>query len=196
MDYKVNLPEGESGTWKVERFEVSESDAQIHNIRAAFNPAGGGIKPGTYTQLTRNGTVVMSDTPSEIQDHLRFIDRAKGRVLITGLGLGEVTHVTVIEKSPDVIRLVAPTLLERFGGRLEIIEADAYTWKPPKGARWDYAWHDVWDNICTDNLPLMAKMHRHYGRRCGFQDSWRKGTLKRIRREEKKEERRRSFWGF
>lgn len=105
--YKVEISEGQSGPWQIEKFEVSVADAKLHNLRCMFNCHGdSGIEPGTYTRLTWKGSVIMSDTPSEIRDHMEFIYEAKGRILITGLGIGMVTaavcakdnveHVTVL----------------------------------------------------------------------------------------------------
>src|SRR6185369_8969082 len=81
------------------------------------------------------GAVVMEDTPFELRTHLGFVMRAHGRVLITGLGLGcvirgllenpKVEHVTCIENSKDVLKLVAPYMPTE---RLEIVEADALEW--------------------------------------------------------------------
>lgn len=124
----------------------------------------------------------MTDTPMEISDHLSFVYRAKGHVLINGLGLGvcvqgaldkpEVTKATVVEISPDVIALVADHYRERYGERFEVIQADAFTWTPPPRVRYGACWHDVWMNLCGDNLPQMKQLHRKYGRKCDWQGSW------------------------
>ncbi len=45
--------------------------------------------PGKYRRLSNNGEVVMSNTPMEINTCMEFIERATGRVLINGLGLGD-----------------------------------------------------------------------------------------------------------
>ena len=179
--YKVSVPEGESGLWKVEQFTVSKEDASFERMRSLFR-GGRYVPEGTYTRLTRGGRVIMSDTPDEIRDHSYIIRNAKGHVLINGLGIGmvlqaclekpRVTKVTVIEKSPDVIDLVAPHYRERYGDKVEIIQADAFEWKPPKDVRYGAVWHDIWDNICGDNLPEMHKLHRKYGRRTDWQGSW------------------------
>lgn len=184
--YKVSVPEGRSGNWSIERFTVTEDKARFHQLQSLF--AGrGGVKAGTYTGLYRDGYVIMSDTPDEIRDHIQFIHRATGNVLINGLGLGmclqavakkpEVTHVTVIEQSEDVINLVSQHYLTMFPGKIIIVHADAYTYQPPKGMRYDTVWHDIWDDICLDNLPEMEKLHRKYGRRCDWQGSWCKEYL-------------------
>jgi len=185
--YVVDVPEGQSGSYRIERFEVTDEDAKRERFRSiiAFGARRISVPPGQYTRLINTATfdrLVMSDTPAEIGDHLGAINRAKGQVLINGLGLGlvvqavlqkpEVEHVTVIEISPDVIALVGDHYQERFGDRLEIIEADALAWQPPKGMRYDVVWHDIWDNICSDNLPEMHKLHRKYGRRADWQGSW------------------------
>jgi len=206
--YKVDVPEGTSGSWAIKRFEVSRSHADVFNLRAILNNERGRyVCPGAYTKLTRNGTVIMSDTPSEIEDHLGFIRHARetgGRILVHGLGLGmcvnavlgspKVEHVLVIEKSPDVIALVAPHYRDKFGDRLEIRQGDAYTWKPEKGAGWSCAWHDIWDDLCTSNLEEMTRLHRRFGRRVDWQDSWGKSLLQSRRSREKKEERRSGWW--
>jgi len=143
----------------------------------------GHIQPGTYTELRRGSTLVMSDTPSEIRDHMDFVRCARGNVLVTGLGLGIVTnalalkdcvdHVTVIEKSADVIKLVGPFFKDN--PKVTLINADAYTWRPAKGTpKFDAAWHDIWDTICESNRKLMTKLRRRYCRwvEAGMQQCW------------------------
>lgn len=193
MKIDVTVPDGKSGEWSVETFTVSEKQAEFEIIRSMFSFSGRGrrVPAGTYKRLMRSGTVVMSNTPNEIHDHILFICKAKnGRnILINGLGLGvslkaildsdKVESVTIIEKSPDVINLVAPSFLE--DKRVTIICADALEWKPPKGQRYDAVWHDIWDDICSDNLPEMEKLHRRYGRKTYWQGSWGKALCARNR---------------
>ena len=84
----------------------------------------------------------------------------------------EVEEVTVIEISPEVIKLVGTTLLKLYSKKLIIIQADALTWDPPKGVRYNAVWHDIWPTICADNWESMKRLHRRYGRKCDWQDSW------------------------
>ena len=142
------------------------------------------METGTYTKLMRNKTIIMSDTPAEIIDHSYFVYKAKGNVLINGLGLGwviealfrkeEVENITVIEKSQDVINLVGKHYIDKCPENkiLTIIHADALIWKAPKGIKFDAVWHDIWDYICSDNLEDMKKLHRKYGKRTKWQGSW------------------------
>lgn len=186
----VDLPSGEKGKWKIEKFEVTKKQADLENLRASIGTSSRRIHPGIYTRLMRNGQVVMSDTPEEKRDHLQFVAKAHGHVLINGLGLGmcvvaclrkkEVTRVTVVELDQDVIDLVAPTLFARWGGdsgnlsdaRLQIIKDDCLTRKWDREEWWHCVWHDIWDNICGDNWESMKLLHRKFGHKCGMQDSW------------------------
>ena len=174
---KVNLPEGRKGPWQIER--VTIEDNPILRIRERL------FKPGTYTHLRHDHRgLVMSDTPAERYDHYRFIQIAQGRVLISGLGLGmcvgallrkgEVTSVTVLEIDPDVIALVAPHYED---DRLTVIETDALEYKPPKGSRFNYVWHDIWDSICLDNRPQMTKLNRRWTRYADWYGCWSQNLL-------------------
>lgn len=172
---KVDVPEGVSGPWTVERFEVSDQDARFSRLRAACGHGRELVRAGSYTRLMRDLTVVMSDTQTEIRDHVAPVYNATGCVLLAGLGLGvvldailckpEVDHVTVVEKSADVIVLIGPHYQERFGDRLTIVNADVFEFKPEKGKHWDVAWFDIWDEICSDNLPEITNLKRLYPRR-------------------------------
>lgn len=181
---KVDVPEGAAGKWSVERFTVSKEEARFANLRSMFSPGGAAraILPGTYTKLSYRDSIVMSDTPAEMRDHVSPVIEAKGHCLVNGLGIGmvanamllkkEVTKVTVVEIDSDVINLVAPHYLEKFPDRFEFVQADALTWKPPKGIRYGAVWHDIWPNICSDNLESMKVLHKKYGRRTDWQGSW------------------------
>lgn len=184
-NYKVNIPVGKSGVWRVEKFSVTPKDEKLERLRAMFSSSSRGrfVPAGKYTRLMRNSTCVMSDTPNEIEDIRVPIMRANGNILINGLGLGvllgavlvkpEVNHVTVIELNKDVIELVGRHYEKFYGNRrLKIINADALEYKPAKAEIYTVVWHDIWDNICADNLPQIKTLHRKYGRHCDWQGSW------------------------
>lgn len=190
---KVRLPEGSSRAWRVERFTVSQE--QHAAMRAsAFVVCIQGVPryywhdaprtpPGTYTRLLRNGQVIMADTPSEMADHVAFVRAARGRVLISGLGLGaalqaclrkpEVEHVTVVELSADVITLVGAHYLRRYSEeRLTIVHANALNYHPRPGEHFEAVWHDIWDDIDPRNLPQMRMLQQAYAGHCDWQESW------------------------
>lgn len=185
----VDVPEGTEGIWRVERFTVTEDDVKLHNLRCVFQPGMGRrtMSAGTYTKLMRGGCLIMSDTDAEKHDHYWAVREAKGIILLNGLGIGmvlnacllkpEVERAIVVEKSPEVITLCGEHYRRKFGERVEIVEADAMTYVPPKGIRFGAVWHDIWDNICSDNIPEMTKLHRRYGRKTDWQGSWCKEML-------------------
>ena len=180
MNIEINVPDGKSGEWEVSEFAVSNDNAKFFNLREMIHGSHRTIEPGTYKKLTQNNYIIMSNTPAEIEDLTHFINLASGSILINGLGLGvalsailkkdTVSNVTIVEKSKNVIDLVAPTYLQ--DKRVEIINENAFEFKPPKSKRYDFVWHDIWDDICADNLPEMTKLHRKYARKTSWQDSW------------------------
>jgi hypothetical protein len=183
----VNIPIGEKGDWKI--LKRSFTGNELHNIinRIKHNRY---IPEGEYTFLEYHNETMMSDTPDEKTDHRYFVQKAKGNVLIAGLGLGmvlqavalkpEVDYVTVIEISQDLIDLVGPYYLnnELYRYKINIICADIFEWKPSKNIYYDVAWYDIWKDICEDNLIDMIKLHRKFGKKVDWQDSWQKSYLK------------------
>lgn len=190
---KVLIPEGRSGDVAVERFEVREDMGMLRMMMFRST------EPGEYTKITRNGHLWMSDTRAEYLDAARFIGTAKalgGRVLVNGLGLGmvvgcllecpDIEHIDVVEIDDDVINLVAPSFED---GRVTIHHADAYEMKWPRGTCWQSAWHDIWDNMCTDDLRGHARLNRKYGGRVEYQECWAHDLLLEHRRREQGYER-------
>lgn len=175
---QVSIAEGERGRWSVSRFTVSEQEAKFTALRAVMKGRGY-VPAGSYTQLKRGPVIVMSDTPDEMRDHRWAVHKARGHVLINGLGIGmvltnvlqkpEVTAVTVVELDADVIALVGPNYSDP---RVNIVHASAFDYAPPKGVRYGAVWHDIWDNICGDNLSEMTRLKRKYGRRADWQGCW------------------------
>jgi spermidine synthase len=181
-EYKCSIPEGELNNWKVEKFTVSEQDEKLEIMRSMFSSRRRYTPQGSYTRLMRGMTCVMSDTPDEMRDQRFAVLEAKNHVLINGLGLGciaelcllkpEVSFVTVVEISEDVINLVGNYLKEKYPDKLDIVLADAMQFKIKRGVKFGMVWHDIWDNICSDNLPEMKILHRRYGRYAEWQGSW------------------------
>ncbi|PSW30847.1 hypothetical protein C9J21_18340 [Photobacterium phosphoreum] len=128
--------------------------------------------------LSRDGTVVMSLTPMELESHLIPYNEAKGNVVIAGLGLAMITinllskrtvkKITVLEIDDTVISLYPEILADKDkqlwidnidSGRLQIIKQDCTQIIPndikTKIGRVDYMWVDTWDVIGSDSsLPI------------------------------------------
>lgn len=182
--FRSALPEGRSGKWELSRFTVRELDG--YDPRTDPRPDFAKRRPGTYTQLERGTTVFMTDLYDEWWTQRVAIEEAcrrGGHVLITGLGLGmvvesmlrapgsRVERVTVVERSPDVIRLVAPHLERLFGDRLRVVRADAFAWETDD--RFTVAWHDVWPSPYGDEVRAqMARLEERFRDRCAWQGCW------------------------
>lgn len=161
------IPEGESGLWYVVKVEVPRALEAPKQGRMVTIPAGRYTELFRWTDSTLHlvGELVMTDKPDELCTHLDFMLRAWGRVLVTGLGLGccvrgllanpNVEHVTVIENSPDVLRLVAPHMPK---DRVTIIEAEAVAWTKAHGhgGGFDCAWHDLWTDTDAGERHLQV----------------------------------------
>lgn len=182
--YKVDVPEGVSGDWRVERFTVTPEAASADLLRSLFSGGRRHTPAGDYTALKHRDAIIMSDTPDEIRDHDDVIREAYGDVLVTGLGIGmmlnalllkpEVAHVFVVEKSSDVIALVEPHWRARHGARFTVLHGDALIDQFPvlKGRRFGVVWHDIWPTICTDNLSEISRLKRKFGRSANWQGAW------------------------
>lgn len=189
---KCRIPAGKIGEAKVAKFRITKDRSRFYNMQQLFSGGGGReVYPGHYSRLVVGRTLMMSDTDAERREHIEAVQNAKGSVLITGLGLGmvtqaclkrpEVTDVTVIEKSADVIALVRPHLPKK---RLTVIHDDAFTWKPVNGEKWGMVWHDIWPDVCADNLPEMGKLCRKFARRADWQSCWNYAWTKRLKQQE------------
>jgi hypothetical protein len=88
MRIEIDVPDGISGDYRVETFVVSKDDSMFTGLRAMTNGGRGYVPAGNYKRLYKKGTLVMSNTPDEINDFLQFLWKAEGSILINGLGLG------------------------------------------------------------------------------------------------------------
>ena len=183
---RSEVPAGRSGAWLVEKFEIEDdgrSDSQESPV-----PDCARLRAGQYTRLRCGPTVFMTDLYDEWWTQRSAIDEARrrgGRVLITGLGLGlvieailrpgesRVDEVVVVERSPDVIRLVAPFLERRYGDQITVHEADAFHWQPGPGERFQVVWHDIWPNPwAPEAMEETVQLEARFGPFADWQGSW------------------------
>tara|TARA_R110000751_G_scaffold109345_7_gene206454 strand:- start:8422 stop:8985 length:564 start_codon:yes stop_codon:yes gene_type:complete len=180
---KVNIPEGMSNLNGNCAYNICHyTDATTSKQWQSYL----GMKKEShseYTVLTKFGCVmpIMQDSEAEYKEHQWLWDNATGDVLIGGLGIGfvhqtlmdnpDVTSVTIIEKSQDVIDLVWEHCVK--DDTFTLIKADIETWVPPEDSSWDVAWFDTW---IYDN-PLSMKeyknlMHERYSTYITIIGSW------------------------
>ncbi len=186
--WKSDVPEGRSGDWIVERFELPPIDlAQVDLSISPDIPEWALHRDGTYTKLAHGSTDFMSDLYEEWWSQRVAVEEGMargGQILISGLGLGmivecllrpedsPVERVTVIEKSKDVIALVADHMDERYGGRLRIINADVFDWDPEHGQRFTVGWHDIWPNPDENYRHEMVQLRDKFAPHCDWQGFW------------------------
>ncbi len=196
-----SIPKGSRGLWVVRKFSTAKELVLPHEGRLRIIPAGNYTQLWCYTEETlhRLGVMVMNDGPDELNTHLNFMLRARGTVLIAGLGLGcclrgalanpAVGRVTVVERDPSVIELVWPHIAQKE--RITLIQADAIEWAKNSRRRFDTAWYDLWDNpdLKDEKLPLLhSKLLLHLHGRVKAHGAWAfprdaKKAWNRIRRE-------------
>ena len=185
----------------MKKYILTEQQVEFAKLRASFRGEYLevlGLKPGEYIKLIHNGNLVMSNTPMEICTQKEMVDKANGDVLIAGLGLGllllyiqnnpDITSIMVIEKYGEVIELVAPQL--PLDDKVDIVNADIFSWLPPEGTKYDTIYFDIWNNICGDNYPESKVLHKRFRKYFNYQntnrymDSWRRDDVRRLHRED------------
>lgn len=170
----------EFGLWTIERRAAPESEPHGAMFRALVgSPVQTAL--GRITEATMHqppGEIVMEDSTQELSRHLPIWLAARGRLLVTGLGLGcvvrgllaspQVEHIDVIELDRDILRIVGAEF-EREP-RVSLHLGNALTCKMP-GRHWDFAWHDCWCEGSGLQL-LHLKLIARYRKRCARQGAW------------------------
>jgi len=164
-----------------DRMSQSDQDLQNDYTLTFSDPE----LPGVYTALRhKHRGVVMVDAPWEYQTQLGIVQMMKGRVLIGGLGVGQIidmivenenvyqniSEIVVLESEQDVIDLVAKKY--KSVAKLKIILDDAKTCDPKKYGFFDVAWFDIWDtNECTTIFSRIEVLTR-WSPYCELIDAW------------------------
>lgn len=205
------VPVGSVGSARVTHEEVSDHAAMMAALR------GNLLSPGVVTCLYVGGRLWMSDGDNEHRTNIGFSVSANGDVLIAGLGIGyilraivdekdsvnevawdrmlrgkrpKVRSITVVERSQDVIDLIAPLF-----PTVNVICADIFEWRPEKGVKYDTIYFDIWPDMCVDNLKGMATLHRRFGGSLNRANSyaWMESWGRDVLRVQKRKEARRGY---
>ena len=175
----------EFGLWNIQRIRaaqaVSQYESSLSRQCVGFDD---------YTLLRRvtgstvhiDGEVVMEDSRQELQKHLPIWMAARGRVLVTGLGLGcvvrgllasdRVDHITVIEKCPYIVERIGAEFWSH--PRVSLYLEDALHWNAGS-ERFDFAWHDLWTDQDAGEPHLQnihAKLFIRYRKTARVQGAW------------------------
>ena len=139
-----------------------------------------------YLFLSHKGLqkTMMSNHESETITNQKFIDSAKGDVLIFGLGLGliifpllkeiGINKITIIELDKGLIDMVSPII--RFQDpvrKVKIINADSFSWETQE--KFDTIYFDIWETIDEKAYIEMEILEKRYQKNLkeeGWIDSW------------------------
>ncbi len=125
----------------------------------------------SYLALTEGSNIWMSLNPNEIETMKPYINKAKGNVLVLGLGMGYVPFmlslkncvksITIIEKDQEIINLFNELIYPSFANKekIKIIKGDAieFARKSQKEGTYDYTFADLWHDP-EDGLPLFVAL--------------------------------------
>lgn len=169
------------GLWQIERRSprvVTGKEVSLPRELVGFDDYTLLRRFCTRTMHLEHQEVVMEDSIIELMRHLPIWLAARGRVLVTGLGLGcvvralmikpEVEHIDVVEIDGQIIDKIGPTLIDP---RVRIIEGDALK-VDLSGERYDYAWHDLWTDGPQHLQILHVRLYEKFRRQCGHQGAW------------------------
>lgn len=125
--------------------------------------------PLPYLAISKNKTIWMSITPSEIDSMEKEIKEAKGKVITFGLGLGyyaymvslknDVESVTIVDNDDDIIDLFLTYILPQFEfkNKIHVVKSDAFKFLTNSLQEYDYAYFDLWHSP-TDGLMMYLKI--------------------------------------
>jgi hypothetical protein len=185
-EYLADIPSGNSGVWTVDSKMADQEEAALHNLRQKMSEQRRFVEPGVIKRLMCNNNIVMSNSLSELVDHDELMIKARGNILITGLGLGiiafmlsrnpKVHSIMIIEQSSDVIKLIFPTLKKWAGCAIQVKQGNAFDYyKLLKTEKFfNYGWHDIWPTLGNENLPEMDDLEKKYKPFCKHQLFWAK----------------------
>ena len=177
-DFKTDLwlpryGPGTAGAWSLRQFPMFSTRGywgDLYNVRGCLMLYG---PPGQNNELTS----WMSISPLEIESQEAGIRAACGHAVVVGLGMGwlaanvalnpEVQAVTIVESDPQVIAFasahgVFAQLPENARGKIDIVQADAFEWKPRAAA--DCLLVDIWPALLdTRKLDDARRIQRNVG---------------------------------
>lgn len=150
---------------------VIAADMILANDFREIPPLGFFTEDFRFPAVLEGGNEWMTLTPVDLDTCEEAIAAAHGKVVTYGLGLGyyaymvsrkpEVESISVVERSPDVIKLFKEYILPQFdhGEKVRIIEADAFEYAEHEAPKENYAlaFVDTWRDA-SDGQPMYQRM--------------------------------------
>ena len=153
-----------SGRWELTTMKLAPCEAFVCRDfvvteRGELIPQlGFFMREFSYPAVLEDGREWMTLMPNETVTTLPAVNKAHGRVLTYGLGLGyfaymcsikeSVDKVTVVERSPEAVELFRSVILPQFShpDKIELVIADAveFAEKHAPSAGYDFIFADIW----------------------------------------------------
>ena len=175
----ISIPNVKEGRWELKRESypayrgVIADDMIITDSFREIPPLGFFKEEFEFPAVLEDGNEWMTLTPVDLDTSDEAIERAHGKVVTFGLGLGyyaymvsekeSVDSITVVEKSRDVISLFEKYVLPQFSHpeKVRVVNADAFEYAervmPTEG--FDVAFVDTWRDA-SDGAPMYERMKR------------------------------------
>lgn len=173
----IRLDNVKDGGWEIRNESYAPyrgvicHDMQIFDDYRELPPLGFFTEEFHFPAILEGGNEWMTLTPVDLDTCEEAIDLAHGRVVTFGLGLGyyaymasekaEVESVTVVELSPDVIRLFETHILPQMpnGHKIKIVNMDAFQYarEVMPEEKFDLAFVDTWRDA-SDGAPMYLRM--------------------------------------
>lgn len=175
----IKLPDVKKGNWEIKREKypayrgVIAADIVFSDGFREIPPLGFFKEEFEFPAVLEDGNEWMTLTPVDLDTSDDAIERAYGKVVTFGLGLGYYTYmvsqkqnvdsITVVEKSADVIALFREYVLPQFSHpeKVRIVNADAFEYaeRVMPSEKYDVAFVDTWRDA-SDGAPMYEKMKR------------------------------------
>jgi hypothetical protein len=136
----------------------------------------------TWHQLCEDEHIWTTDLPCEIEQQAKLLEGMEGAVLVGGLGIGlvptllgqnpAVKRIDVVERSQDVVNLVAPHL-NTGDAKLTVHTCELFDFLRTKAENeiYDYALFDIWRHDGEWTLYKTVWPLRRLARKLGIDDS-------------------------
>jgi len=178
----LHLKERRVGKWSIKIEELGAgTSVPLISMRTSFHTGQPMLQirlsePLQIHKLMHDGDLITSDIPQEVYSQFLAFKKARGRVLVGGLGIGmaaamiadmpKVEEVTVVEFAPEVIEMMHDQL-PKTKTSIKIVEADLFSYLK-NCPDFDFAYFDIWsptgEGAWNDYIvPLRRAVRRHHG---------------------------------
>ena len=157
-------------------YQLSSTNYVDSRVLNFYNYSGSLERESVVCLSNKSNECIMSSNLFERLTNQNFIDTVKGDVIIFGLGLGliifplledeEVTSITVIDNSIDIINNIGPIIKNYdVNDKLTIIQGDAFTYyQQLNDVKFDIMYFDYWnivDSTIYNDMETLKELYKN-----------------------------------